>query len=98
MSEMSIGDFKAKASEILRKVETDKEAVTITRRGKPVARIVPLDEATPAQGDDLGMEALGSLFGQMTKMMESLGGTGKVEVTTTPTTPAAKPQSRRRKE
>ena len=93
MSEISIGEFKAKASEILRKVETDKEAVTITRRGKAVARLVPLDETTPVQGDDLGMEAFGSLFGQMTKMMESLGGAVKVEVTKTPTTPAAKPQS-----
>ncbi len=55
-SEISIGEFKAKASGILSKVETGKEAVTITRRGKAVARVVPLDEAAPAKSDNSEVE------------------------------------------
>lgn len=96
MSEVSIQNLKAKTSEILRKIEADKEPVTITRRGKAVARIVPLDESTPGQAASSEMEGFGSLLGQMTKMMESFGG-ATVEVTTTTTTPAGKTQTRKRK-
>ncbi|MGV3492026.1 MAG: type II toxin-antitoxin system Phd/YefM family antitoxin [Devosia sp.] len=42
---MQAREAKAKFAEILRSAENG-EAVTITRHGKPVARLVPIDQAS----------------------------------------------------
>ncbi len=93
VSEVSINDLKTKASEILRKVEIDKEPVTITRRGKGIARIVPMGEAASEKGEAGDMAAFGTLVGQMTEMFKGLG----VEATIKTTTPDGKTQTKRRK-
>ena len=36
------GDFKAKCLQLLDDVATRRESLTITKRGKPVARLVPI--------------------------------------------------------
>ena len=42
MTTISIRDFKARASEIIRALEATEEEVVITRHGKPCARLVPI--------------------------------------------------------
>jgi prevent-host-death family protein len=43
LAEIGIRELKQHASEILRRVRENKEVVTITYRGKPVARLVPVE-------------------------------------------------------
>jgi prevent-host-death family protein len=42
MSVIAAGEFKAKCLHILDEVNKTREPVTVTKRGKPVARLVPL--------------------------------------------------------
>ena len=44
MKSMAISAFKAHALRILDQVSRSKESVVITKRGKPLARVVPFDE------------------------------------------------------
>lgn len=37
--EVPVGDFRQRATELVRQVEETKEAITITRRGVPVAEL-----------------------------------------------------------
>jgi len=62
MQEIAISEFKAKCLAIVDKVQKTKQPIRITRRGKPVAELVP---ATPDQGKDL--------FGFMRGSIEVLG-------------------------
>jgi len=39
--EIAIGDFRQRATELIREVEETKEPITITRRGVPVAELRP---------------------------------------------------------
>ena len=57
--EAVIGAFEAKTrlAELLREAERG-AAFVIERRGRKIARLVPYDEAAPAEGGD----ALGALF------------------------------------
>jgi prevent-host-death family protein len=41
MQEIAISEFKAKCLAILQRVEKTKQPIRITRRGKPVADVVP---------------------------------------------------------
>ena len=40
---MPAGEFKAKCLEILDRVARDGDAYVVTKRGRPVAKIVPID-------------------------------------------------------
>jgi len=42
---MPAGEFKAKCLKVLDRVAETREAVVVTKRGKPVAQVVPLDHA-----------------------------------------------------
>ncbi len=42
MGVIAAGEFKAKCLHILDEVNKTREAVTVTKRGKPVARVVPI--------------------------------------------------------
>jgi prevent-host-death family protein len=42
MSVIAAGEFKAKCLRILDEVNKTREPVTVTKRGKPVARVVPI--------------------------------------------------------
>ena len=44
MRMMAAGEFKAKCLAVMDEVQAKREAVTITKRGKPVARLVPVEE------------------------------------------------------
>ena len=50
MKTMAITDFKAHALQVLGEVATHKEKVLVTKRGKPLAEVVPYTEAKPAAG------------------------------------------------
>lgn len=44
-SVIGIGEFRQRATEIIRKVETSAEPVAIARRGKPVVEVRPVSQA-----------------------------------------------------
>lgn len=48
---MAAGEFKAKCLAVMDEVEAKREAVVITKRGRPVARLVPIDR--PEGGDSI---------------------------------------------
>ena len=41
------GQFKARCLSLLDEVSRTRQVITITKRGKPVARLVPLEEEKP---------------------------------------------------
>ena len=45
MREVGIRELKEQSSAILRRVREEKETITITYRGRPVARLVPVEDA-----------------------------------------------------
>ncbi len=45
MTEIGIRELKQRTSEILRHVREEKETISITYRGRVVARLVPVDKA-----------------------------------------------------
>jgi prevent-host-death family protein len=49
MKKMAAGAFKANCLAVMDEVQAKRETVVITKRGKPVAKLVPVD----AQTDDL---------------------------------------------
>jgi prevent-host-death family protein len=44
------GEFKAKCLALLDEVETRGRSIVVTKRGRPVARIVPLGRGRPLRG------------------------------------------------
>lgn len=50
MKTMAITDFKARALQIIGEVAESKEPIVVTKRGKPLAEVVPFTEKTPAPG------------------------------------------------
>jgi len=61
MRKMAAGEFKAKCLAVLDEVNATGEAVIVTKRGKPVARVTAFDEAAQAENPD-------SIFGFMRGM------------------------------
>jgi prevent-host-death family protein len=55
------GEFKAKCLQVIDEVQRLRMPIVITKRGKPVAKLVPLDEHT------------GSFVGSMKGTMEIIG-------------------------
>ncbi len=45
--DISAGEFKAKCLKLMDEVAQTHQAITITKRGKPVARLVPIEDAAP---------------------------------------------------
>jgi prevent-host-death family protein len=62
MKEVAISEFKAKCLSIVDQVHKTKRPVRITRRGKPLAELVPLSPARPKD-----------LFGFMRGSVDILG-------------------------
>ena len=67
-AEISIADAKAHFSEVVAGVEQRRQAFTVVRRGKPVARIVPVDLPAPT--------LYGSMRGTVTELGDIVGPTG----------------------
>jgi prevent-host-death family protein len=47
MEEILISEFKAKCIAILKRVQMTRRPVIVTRRGKPIARIEPIQQEVP---------------------------------------------------
>jgi prevent-host-death family protein len=45
MKMMAAGEFKVHCLSVMDEVQSKREAVVITKRGKPVAKLVPVDQA-----------------------------------------------------
>ena len=56
MTTLLISDFKARCLAIIEKVHSDGEMVLVTRRGKPLVRVLPATEQ-PAGSRKLGLLA-----------------------------------------
>jgi len=50
MKTMAITDFKSHALQVLGEVAARRERVLVTKRGKPLAEVVPYTEAKPSPG------------------------------------------------
>jgi prevent-host-death family protein len=50
MRTIAAGDFKARCLALMDEVQKTREPITITKRGKPVARVVPVE---PESVDDI---------------------------------------------
>ena len=61
MRTMRAGEFKARCLKVMDQVRATREPVLITKRGRPVARLVPVDR----RGDDI--------FGCLKGVMEIVG-------------------------
>lgn len=44
MKKMAAGEFKARCLSVMEKVHSTREPVLITKRGRPFAKLVPVDE------------------------------------------------------
>jgi prevent-host-death family protein len=58
---IAAGEFKAKCLRLLDDVDRRRGEIVITKRGKPVARLVPVEQAPPP------------IFGRMAGSVEILG-------------------------
>ena len=47
MKQMAAGQFKARCLAVMDEVARTRESVVITKRGKPVAKVVPVDSSKP---------------------------------------------------
>ena len=47
-SHMGAGEFKAKCLHLLDEVQRSRKEIVITKRGRPVARLLPAEEDAPA--------------------------------------------------
>jgi len=61
MKSMRAGEFKARCLKVMDQVRATREPVIITKRGRPVAKLVPVDK----RGDDI--------FGCLKGVMEIVG-------------------------
>ncbi|MBI2570663.1 MAG: type II toxin-antitoxin system Phd/YefM family antitoxin [Candidatus Schekmanbacteria bacterium] len=67
MRDIPISEFKAKCIALIRETQKTGEALTITHRGRPVARIEPV--GTPARPRRLGeLRELGVIHGDIVHM------------------------------
>jgi len=61
MKTMAAGEFKAKCLGLIDEVKATGKTVIITKRGKPMARLLPLEKQTPEESPE-------SIFGFMRGM------------------------------
>ena len=50
MKKLAITDFKAHALQVLGQVSKTKEPVLVTKRGKPLAKVIPYSTSKPVPG------------------------------------------------
>jgi prevent-host-death family protein len=68
-AEIPAGEFKARCLKLMDEVRTTRRPIVITKRGKPVARLVPVEEATPS--------IFGRMRGTVTIHGDIIGPTGE---------------------
>jgi prevent-host-death family protein len=68
MMEIPAGEFKAKCLQLMDRVARNREPIVITKRGKPVAKLVPPDESEPRVPLFGYMAGTGDIRGDIVKM------------------------------
>lgn len=70
MRTMAAGEFKARCLQVMEKVRKTRTSVVITKRGEPVAKLVPLDEPASPIFDSLKgkIEILGDIVSPITPL------------------------------
>jgi prevent-host-death family protein len=69
MKTMAAGKFKATCLSLLDEVESRRECVTVTKNGRPVAKMVPLDsEEDPLKAFFIGGQILGDIMSPVTHL------------------------------
>jgi len=63
--QMAAGEFKAKCLRIMDEVQRTGRPLTVTKRGKPVIKVVPIDAGKTKKKDDF--------FGRLTGVIEIVG-------------------------
>ena len=59
--QISVTEFKAKCLHLFDEVQRSRQEIVVTKRGKPVARVVPTEDKTP------------QIFGRMKGSVQILG-------------------------
>jgi prevent-host-death family protein len=54
IQEISVSEFKAKCLSLLQQVQKTKSPIRVTKRGKPIAEIVPVSPQSDARRDWIG--------------------------------------------
>jgi prevent-host-death family protein len=67
--EIPAGQFKARCLQLMEQVRTTRRSIVITKRGKPVARLMPVDEEMPS--------IFGRMRGTVTIHGDIVGSTGE---------------------
>jgi prevent-host-death family protein len=67
--EIPAGEFKARCLKLMDEVRRTRKEVVITKRGKPVAKLVPADDAPP--------KLFGSMKGTVEIVSDIVGPTGE---------------------
>ena len=63
MKTMAAGEFKARCLQVMDQVSSTRTSVVITKRGKPIAKLVPVDQSRSEVFDSLKgkIEVLGDI-------------------------------------
>jgi prevent-host-death family protein len=69
-AEIPAGEFKARCLQLMDQVQATRQPVVITKRGKPIAKLVPLEEEVPT--------LFGRLKGHSTARDDLIEPTGEV--------------------
>ena len=67
---IAAGQFKATCLAVLDEVQRERKEIVITKRGKPVARLVPVDDTFP--------EIFGRMKGSVRILGDIVGPTGEI--------------------
>ncbi|HVW10029.1 MAG TPA: type II toxin-antitoxin system prevent-host-death family antitoxin [Bryobacteraceae bacterium] len=63
--QIAAGEFKAKCLALLDEVQQKREEIVVTKRGKPVARIVPLEDEKKKRDTFGYMKGTGIILGDI---------------------------------
>ncbi len=63
--QIAAGEFKAKCLALLDEVQQKREEIIVTKRGKPVARLVPVDEEKKKRDTFGYMKGTGIILGDI---------------------------------
>ena len=80
--QIAAGEFKAKCLHVLDEVQRSRQEVVITKRGKPVARLLPIEVPSQPAEDDFDKLVNGQPFfgrgkGTITILGDIVGPTGE---------------------
>jgi len=70
---IAAGEFKAKCLHLLDEVQQSRKEVVITKRGRPVARLVPVEEKVPSVFSRMkgSIEILGDIIAPIDEVWEA---------------------------